>query len=181
MDLNLRYADPMVDMARTGDDRALADLWNQWKPLAYKTAAKYLTDKGELDQAVTQGLTKALMNLDKWSGTGPFAAWLARVVCNETVNWIRQFKTRAKVFSDIEGIEVKTEDIHADKPALNLIRGIVDKLPTRQQLAFKLVVYEDLSYEQAAVHMGTTAGAVKSNVHDARTKLRKLLSGTGLR
>jgi RNA polymerase sigma-70 factor (ECF subfamily) len=121
------------------------------------------------------------MNLDKWSGTGPFAAWLSRIVRNETVNWIRQFKTKVKTFSDIEGVDVVTEDVHADRPALNLIREIVNQLPTRQQLAFKLVVYEDLSYEQAAVHMGTTAGAVKSNVHDAKTKLRKQLSRTGLR
>ena len=121
------------------------------------------------------------MKLDKWSGTGPFAAWLSRIVRNEAVNWIRQLKTKVKTFSGIEGVEMSTEDIHADRPALALIRGFVDKLPIRQQLAFKLVVYEDLSYEQAAVHMGTTAGAIKSNVHDAKTKLRKQLSRTGLR
>ena len=160
MDLTLHYTDKLVDEARTGNRRALAELWNQWKPLAYKTSARYLTDRGELDQAASQGLAKALMNLDKWSGTGPFAAWLSRTVRNETIDWIRQFKTKAKAFSDIEG---------------------VDQLPSRQQLAFKLVVYEDLSYEQAAVQMGTTAGSVKSNVHDAKVKLRKRLSRTGLR
>jgi RNA polymerase sigma factor (sigma-70 family) len=181
MDLNLRHTDSLVDAARTGNRRALTDLWDQWKPLAYKNAARYLKDRDDLDQAVAQGLTKAFMNLDKWSGTGPFAAWLSRIVRNETVNWIRQFKTKVKTFSDIEGVDVVTEDVHADRPALNLIREIVNQLPTRQQLAFKLVVYEDLSYEQAAVHMGTTAGAVKSNVHDAKTKLRKQLSRTGLR
>jgi RNA polymerase sigma-70 factor (ECF subfamily) len=181
MDLNLRHTDSLVDEARTGNRRALTDLWDQWKPLAYKNAARYLKDQDDLDQAVSQGLTKAFMNLDKWSGTGPFAAWLSRIVRNETVNWIRQFKTKVKTFSDIEGVDVVTEDVHADRPALNLIREIVNQLPTRQQLAFKLVVYEDLSYEQAAVHMGTTAGAVKSNVHDAKTKLRKQLSRTGLR
>ena len=181
MDLNLRYTDSLVDEARAGNHRALADLWNQWKPLAYKNASRYLTDRGELDQAVNQGLAKAFMNLDKWNGTGPFAAWLARIVCNETVNWIRQFKAKASSFSDIDGVDVETQDVHTDRPALNLIKTLVNQLPTRQQLAFKLVVYEDLSYEQAAVHMGTTAGAVKSNVHDAKVKLRKQLSRTGLR
>ena len=181
MDLTLHYIDSLVDEARTGNRRALAELWNQWKPLAYKTSARYLTDRGELDQAASQGLAKALMNLDKWSGTGPFAAWLSRTVRNETIDWIRQFKTKAKAFSDIEGVDVETQDVHADRPALNLIREIVDQLPSRQQLAFTLVVYEDLSYEQAAVQMGTTSGAVKSNVHDAKVKLRKRLSRTGLR
>lgn len=181
MDLNTRYMDPMVDAARAGDDRALSELWTTWKPLAYKSASKYLTDRGELDQAVSQGLSKAILNLDKWKGTGPFAAWLAQVVRNETVNWIRMYKDSAKKYSSIENFESGVDDVKSDRAALALISKLVSKLPPRQKIAFELVVYEELSYEKAAIRMGTSAGAVKSNVHDAKVKLRKQLSMTGLR
>ena len=181
MDLNTRYMDPMVDAARAGDERALSELWNTWKPLAYKSARKYLTEKDDLDQAVSQGLSKVIMNLDKWKGTGPFAAWLAQVVRNETLDWIRLVKDRVKNCQDIENYEAAVKDRYSDHRALILIGELVDRLPARQRLAFKLVVYEELTYDKAAVHMSTTAGAVKSNVHDAKVKLRKQLSRTGLR
>jgi RNA polymerase sigma-70 factor (ECF subfamily) len=181
MDLNTRYMDPMVDAARAGDERALSELWNTWKPLAYKSARKYLTEKDDLDQAVSQGLSKVIMNLDKWKGTGPFAAWLAQVVRNETLDWIRLVKDRVKNCQDIENYEAAVKDRYSDHRALNLIGELVDRLPARQRFSFKLVVYEELSYDKAAVRMGTTAGSVKSNVHEAKVKLRKKLSRTGLR
>lgn len=181
MDSTAIFIDPLVDAAKTGDARALTQLWTTWKPVADRSAAKYLKDREDLDQAACQGLTKAILNLDKWKGTGPFAAWLSQVVRNETVNWIRTNKDKVKNFSEITDFDAATEEVRSDRAALAIILGLIDKLPDRQQLAFKLVILEDLTYEKAAIHMKTTPGAVKSNVHDARVKLRKLLSGTGLR
>lgn len=176
-----KFTDPIIDSAKTGDARALEKLWRTYAPVARRSAAKYLNEPGEIDQASTQGLSKAILNLEKWSGTGPFDAWVAQVVRNETIDWIRVYKDKVKSFSDIDGFDQIANSQLSDKAALRLIFGMIGKLPARQRMAVSLVLCEGMTYKSAAAIMGTTIGSVKANVYDARSKLQNRLTAVGLR
>ncbi|HEX2088812.1 MAG TPA: RNA polymerase sigma factor [Actinomycetota bacterium] len=60
----------------------------------------------------------------------------------------------------------------------NLLNMVAD-LPEQEQEALALVVWSDLSYEEAGLALGIPVGTVKSRVARARRRLRELSLGTG--
>jgi RNA polymerase sigma factor (sigma-70 family) len=178
--MTLNELEPLVIEARTGDQLAVSKLWQQLQPIARRVAAKYLTDQTEIDIASSAGMNRVITKLHLWSGQGAFGAWFVTVIRNAVFSWIRQYKAPIKQHLEIGDWDSPVTNAHRDPHSINLLMSLIDKLPARQQESFKLVVCRELSYEEAGSQMGTTAGAVKSNVHDAKTKLRKLCTEAGL-
>ena len=58
--------------------------------------------------------------------------------------------------------------------AVKLQRAI-HTLPTKQQVAFNLRYYDEMSYEEIADVTGSTASAVKSNYHLAKERIVEYL------
>lgn len=58
---------------------------------------------------------------------------------------------------------------------LGLVRREIDRLPARQRLVLTLRLVEGMGYEQIAEAMGCEVGAVRSNLHAARARLRAVM------
>ena len=55
------------------------------------------------------------------------------------------------------------------------IMKAINELPERYQQAFKLRIFDELSYEEIAEKMGVTKNTVKSNLREAKSGLREKL------
>lgn len=59
---------------------------------------------------------------------------------------------------------------YSDAEAVKLQKAILS-LPAKQQIAFNLRYYDDLSYEDIALITGSTEANVKANYHYAKEKI----------
>lgn len=64
---------------------------------------------------------------------------------------------------------------YADAEAVKLQKAILS-LPTKQQLAFNMRYYDEMSYDDIAQVTGSTPSSVKANYHVAKEKITKFMN-----
>ncbi len=98
------------------------------------------------------------------------AAWVRRVAINRALNVRRNVRRRHEILASIR--PVPAGDL---TDSLLDLRAAIDALPERMRLAVCLYYLADLSLNDVADALGTSAGTVKSNLHDARNRLQSTL------
>ena len=110
---------------------------------------------------------------ERWIEVGVYddpAAWVRRVAINRLLNDRRNRRRRAEILATIRFVE--DDDLSAE---LLDLRRAVAALPAQMRLAVCLHYLADLSVDEMASALGVSPGTVKSNLHDARTRLRTQL------
>ena len=70
-------------------------------PRFIKVAAKILRDHAGAEDAVLEGLRKALDNLDQFRGSCGFLPWLTRIVINESLVSRRKDRVQSRYFTSL--------------------------------------------------------------------------------
>lgn len=109
----------------------------------------------------------------RWGEVGRYddpAGWVRRVAVNRLLNGRRNRRRRREILATIRPVpdESLTDEL------LDLRRAVA-ALPDRMRAAVCLHYLSDLSVDDVADALGVSAGTVKSNLHDARARLRSAL------
>jgi RNA polymerase sigma factor (sigma-70 family) len=121
------------------------------------------------EDAVQEGLVRALSKRSTFRGRGTVEAWLWKVI----VNAARNLAARTPRPSSIQNEETASLQI---EEAANTIRDCVAALPERQRLVLFLRYYGDLDYAAIARTLGVRVGTVSATLNQAHTTLRPLLT-----
>ena len=131
--------------------------------------ATAITGSVELgEDAVQDGLVRALARRTTFRATGTLEAWLWKVV----VNAARNVAARSPRVADAVGREAPATRAEDDATA---VRAHVARLPERQRLVLFLRYYADLDYAGIAQVVGIRRGTVSATLSQAHAALRPLL------
>ena len=97
--------------------------------------------------------------------------WARRVVVNLAHDHARRLAVRRRRASSPVGSLVKSPD-----DVVQTLGAAVSRLPQRQRTAIALFYIGNRSISDVAEEMGRGEGTVKTTLHEARTRLRHLLS-----
>lgn len=83
----------VIDRARSGDQRAYTQLYNQYSRRLTNAIRGYVREAGprlgiDADDVVNAAFTKAFQNLNSFKGDSSFYTWLYRIARNESLNEI---------------------------------------------------------------------------------------------
>ena len=109
----------------------------------------------------------------KWSrisGLGDPAGWVRRVAVNRLLNGRRNNRRRSEILATIAPVA----DADLTVELLDL-RQAISQLPPKMRLTICLHYLSDLPVEEVAIALEVSPGTVKSNLHDARLRLRQAL------
>ena len=103
------------------------------------------------------------------------AAWIFRIATNEALRILGKPKGEAQVSLDEASddlFDLKADDYvdYSHAEAVKLQKAILS-LPAKQQIAFNLRYYDDMSYDDITLVTGSTAANVKANYHIAKEKI----------
>jgi RNA polymerase sigma-70 factor (ECF subfamily) len=169
-----------------GDDDAFRLLFERHYRLAYSVIYRHIGVQAEAEDLVQEAFLRVYRNAGNWEPTAKFSTWLYTVVSNLCLNYKRD-KARDKlrlVSGDEEGgnpLERMATEEAQEGEAMDaedrarVVREAIQELPEQQRMALILSRYEDKSYEDVAVILGTTVAAVKILTSRARTTLRDIL------
>ena len=138
----------------------------QYAPMVRALAVAFADAEGAAD-AVQEAFIEADRRWATVSGYDDPAAWVRRVAVNRLHNRRRNRLRRAEILATVRPVpaELLTDDL------LDLRRAI-DALPEKMRLAVCLHHVAGCTIDEVAATLEVAPGTVKSNLHDARQRLR---------
>jgi RNA polymerase sigma factor (sigma-70 family) len=178
----LLHARPIIPLGLGGNapvDRQTFDrLVLEHLPAAQRLAIR-LTGRLDLAEDVVQNaLERASRRWHTFRGESAFRTWLLQIVVNAFRDDLAKRKRRSS-----DALEPETIDRRAANPAViaeetelgRAVAQAVSNLPSRQREVMVLHTYEQLSDQQVATVLGIAPQNVRTTLHLARERLRKVL------
>ena len=126
------------------------------------------------NETAVDAVQDAFIEADRrWSRVSKYAdpaGWVRRVAINKASNSRRNTRRRREILESIRPVE--REQL---TDALLDLRAAVAQLPDQMRLTVCLHYLADLGVSEIASTLDVSPGTVKSNLHDARNRLRTLL------
>ena len=172
----------LVLRAKTGDQEAIAQLYEQTYSSVYYTVKSMVKDEDTVLDILQDSYLKAFRGLDQLLDPSKFQAWIKRIAHNRTVDVLRQRKT--VTFSRLEsGDEDQPIEFEDDRPdhlpdvvidrqeTARLMQHILDSLPADQRAVVSMFYYEQLSVKEIAAELGIPENTVKTRLGYGRKKI----------
>ncbi|MBM4192755.1 MAG: RNA polymerase sigma factor [Gemmatimonadetes bacterium] len=165
----------IINRVLAGDRDAFSVLINRYSDPLYRHAVGMTGSPDDAADILQNSFIKAFHHLGEVRGR--FDAWVFRIVANGCKDWLKNIRrTHLSYEEDDQPSGYETPDEELDRGEL---RGHLDRalaaLPASLREAFVMKHVEGRSYEDMAVMLDTTVGALKMRVHRAREALQKLL------
>lgn len=139
----------------------------------FRTAYLLTGDHHLAEDLAQNAFTKALLSWSRVRQVAHPAAYVRRIVVNETISWRRR---RASTEAPSEQLSHQAQAGHEERIDLAYdVWAAILRLPPRQRAVIVLRYYEDLSEEEIADILSIAAGTVKSHANAARRTLAGLL------
>ena len=170
------------------DDKAYGELMDRYRKSVYHLVLKMVKNSDDAEDLTIEAFAKAFKNLAKYNPSYTFSTWLFRIATNNCIDFIRKKKLQttsihsAYVSDDGENVGVQIKDsrknpqeeaIHNQK--IEIMRLIVQKLPTKYRSLVALRYFDELSYDEIAQEIGAPLGTVKAQLFRARELLHELV------
>lgn len=133
----------------------------------YRAALAILGNREEAQDAVQDALVKFLEKRPTFESEEHERAWLLRVTINDCKSRLRAPWRRKRVELSAAA-EIADEETRGELAELA-------QLPIKDRAAIHLYYYEGYSTAEIAAMAGEAEGTVRSRLHRARRKLRRLL------
>ncbi len=149
------------------------------KPL-YHHIRNIVLNHDDADDVLQNTFIKVFQNLKNFKGDSKLFSWMYRIATNEALTFIKQKAQKNKVSTEeintkiIENLE---SDVFFDGNEIQIkLQKAIALLPTKQQLVFKMKYFEELKYEEIAVILDTSVGALKASYHHAVKKIEAFVT-----
>lgn len=161
----------LVDMTRAGQDRAFEVLVARYREPLHRFCARVLSP-GRAEDAVQQTFINAYAAMKADEAKLNFKPWLYRIARNTSIDALRQSGWGDEELDPDGGVSEDPESAVERRQELAGAVAALQALPERQRDAVVLRELEGRSYEDIAVRLGVTDGAVRQLLYRARSSLR---------
>jgi RNA polymerase sigma-70 factor, ECF subfamily len=179
-DIAAKYA-PMEDANRlmervcARDADAFEVLYDEYHRLVYGLAFRMLSDPG-MAEDVTQAVFLKIWSAPSVFRGGNFAAWIARVTRNRTLDLLRSRASRPEdELSDAMPVDDALEDTALAHLDAERVRDAMGHLPPEQREPIELGFFGGITQEAIARRTGVPLGTVKTRMRTGLRKLRGIL------
>ena len=144
----------------------------------YWHVRKIVIDHDDANDVVQNTFIKAWKALPNFRGDSKLYTWLYRIATNESITFLK--KKRKRLFQSIDevslGLSAKIEGSFFDGDEIEKkLQKAILTLPTKQRLVFNMRYYEEIKYEEMALILDTSVGALKASYHHAKNKIENYL------
>jgi len=163
---------------KSGDQSALAELYDRYSAVVYAVALRVLGDTGAAEDVLQE------IFLQLWRNPGAFDAargnlgsWLAVIARNRAIDALR----RRKPETDIEDVIVSVApDLAAEADrsrAAQRVREVLGTMPGPQRNALEMAYFEGMSHSEIADKTGEPLGTIKTRIRNGLISMRKAFQG----
>lgn len=176
----------IVILAQRGDSAALDTIYRQHSPRVYAVCLRMIGNTAEAEDLMQETFLQVLRKIRTFRGDSAFSTWLHRIAVNVVLMRMRRSKPSRE--TSLEEVTAPAGDgafAHEAFAGLDQhLVGSLDRLHLQRALGHlrpsqKLVVelhdIHGYKHDEIASMLDWTVGNSKSQLHRARTRLRKAL------
>jgi RNA polymerase sigma-70 factor (ECF subfamily) len=172
-----------------GDQRAYAELMNNYRDSLYFLLLKMTNDPVDAEDLTIEAFGKAFRNLHQYTPNYAFSTWLFKIASNNCIDFMRRKSKQltspdyslsddqyGQEFGDRIASEAPDpEESIISKQKSKLMREIVDRLKPHYKLLVEMRYFKEMSYEEISVELDLPLGTVKAQLFRARDFLYQIL------
>lgn len=163
-----------VTAMKSGDQSAVAELYDRYSPVVYAIALRVLGDTGAAEDVLQEVFLQLWRNPGLFDAArGSLGAWLAVITRNRAIDALR----RRRPETDLENVIVSVAPDFAGEAdrsrAAEKVRGLLGTMPPAQRTALELAYFEGMSHSEIATKTGEPLGTIKTRIRSGLLALRK--------
>ena len=164
---------------RESPEKGFRLLMANYKEPVYWHIRRLVVSHDDAQDVAQETFVRVFRSFSQYGEDNSLRAWILRIATNEALRWLgRQKNATMLSLDDATGdmLCLKADNYYdsSNTMAAQLQKAIL-RLPAKQQLAFNLRYYDELSYEEIATVTGSSAASAKTNYHLAKEKIVKYM------
>jgi RNA polymerase sigma-70 factor, ECF subfamily len=182
-------APPLLPRARAGDADAFCQLIEPLQAALLRQAILLCGDPAAAEDLVSETLVSAWTSLARYNESCRLSTWLYSILLHRHQKSIRRARSRPISLAWLpffQADKLNQQSLEQASPhptpaeatgqneTFAHVRRCLEQLPEKHRLVIWLRFFEDASLEDIAMVLGCSTGTVKSRLHHALEKLRKM-------
>ncbi len=171
----------LLEEALKGGREGREHLFEAYAPKLLKVIRLYLPAGDEAREVLHDSFIKILEHLHRFvpDREGGLFVWMRQIAVHTACDRLRRQKQFRSLKLDGEMVEQLPDRIEEDSgpppPPMDVLMGMIESLPPRQKLVFKLRYYEQVPHKEIAdmLHIGEKTSS--SYFWNARAALREMI------
>jgi len=167
--------------AAEGDQEAFEELARRYRRHIYSIAFKIALDEDDALDIAQDVLLRLAQRIGRFDGRGSFRAWVSSITANIALDHLRRSRRRESPVEPAVLAELPASNPTDPRSAAQAgqrregLQAALRKLSGQQRAIFTLYLGEELGPKDIADRLQVPAGQVRSQMHRAIQKLRRLL------
>ena len=178
-----RHDNDLASLAANGDAAAFEEIHSRHRRLVYSVALRMTGNRADAEDLTQETFLSLLRGINGFRGDAAFVSWLYRLTVNQVLMHFRRRRSRpedqttnGQLPEPVRGGAWASDPLSAtDRIA---VRAAVRALPPGYRTTVILHDVEGYGHGEIARLTGRRPGTSKSQLHKARARLRRMLSGT---
>jgi RNA polymerase sigma-70 factor (ECF subfamily) len=163
-----------VTAMKSGDQSALAELYDRYSSVVYAVALRVLGDTGAAEDVLQEVFLQLWRNPGAFDAArGNLASWLAVITRNRAIDFLRKRRPEKEIEDVILSV---APDLAAEADrsrAAQKIREVLGTMPAPQRSALEMAYFEGMSHSEIAGKTGEPLGTIKTRIRSGLIALRK--------
>ena len=164
----------LVSAIRSGDEQAMAQLYERYSPIVYSVALRVLGNTAAAEDILQEVFMQLWRSPEAFDASrGSLAGWLAVIARNRAIDLLRKRRPE----SDITEVVIPVmQDLASGAEwsrALEKIRSALGSIPSPQRSALEMAFFEGLTHTEIAAKTGEPLGTIKTRIRAGLLTLRK--------
>lgn len=170
-----------IELLRRGDIGGLEKLVEMYYVEAVRTAYLVTRDRSLAEDIAQAAFLRVYERIHQFQADRPFAPWFFRSIVNDALmseRWKRHAPRRAEISSEeasLAAYEPALDELLVAAETSEAIWDALGKLTPEQRAVVVMRYYVGLNEAEMSSRLDLPKGTVKSRLHTARQRLRRLL------
>jgi RNA polymerase sigma-70 factor, ECF subfamily len=165
----------LVSAIRSGDQSAMAALYDRYSGLVYAVAQRVLADTGAAEDVLQEVFMQLWRDPGVFnSSRGNLGAFLAVIARNRAIDFLRRRHPETDISTIIVSVEPDMAGEAERGRAMEKVRGALGAMPAQQRSALEMAYFEGLSHTEIAARTGEPLGTIKTRIRAGLVSLRRV-------
>ena len=161
-------------------DKGFRQLVSDYKERIYWHIRGIVNTHEDAADVLQNTFLKVFKNIKSFKADSKFYTWVYRIATNESINHLQKNKKYISEENTFEIQNLEADSYFDGNEAQQILKLAIEKLPHKQRIVFNMKYFDDMSYNDISVVLGTSVGGLKASFHHAKNKIESYVKQQSL-